>query len=189
MVFNLSGTLNGFRALLNPRLCLPEACVSNFNELSIPLKPDIKAVILDKDNCFAAPNELEVWCEYGETWEKLRNAYPGNRLLIVSNTAGTNDDIGFEQARKVEKNTKVAVFKHSVKKPGCHGEIMKYLYDNKIVTGAHEVAVIGDRIFTDIVMANMMGASGYWIRDGVKNSNNPLVNFEKMLYKFLKHKK
>ena len=35
------------------------------------------------------------------------------------------------------------------------------------VTQACQVAVIGDRLFTDVMMANMMGAWAVWVRDGV----------------------
>lgn len=62
--FNVSASLNVFRLLANPNLCLPHATVSTFNHLPIPLNKafakyknvDIKAVVLDKDNCFAYPN-------------------------------------------------------------------------------------------------------------------------------------
>jgi len=72
MSLNLSGTLNIFRLLANPALCLPHATVPTFNDLPIPVskafaqhgEPDIKAVVLDKDNCFAIPKQNEVYGTY-----------------------------------------------------------------------------------------------------------------------------
>jgi phosphatidylglycerophosphatase GEP4 len=75
---NISGTLNVFRLLRDPTLCLPQHTVSTFNHLPIPLSKafakkdggtsvkevDIQAVILDKDNCFAAPHTNEVYKPY-----------------------------------------------------------------------------------------------------------------------------
>jgi hypothetical protein len=69
---NVSATLNVFRLLTRPTLCLPHATVSTFNHLPIPLnkafgkyeKVDIKAVVLDKDNCFAYPNSNEIHKPY-----------------------------------------------------------------------------------------------------------------------------
>lgn len=70
---NVSATLNVFRLLAKPSLCLPQATVSTFNQLPIPLnavfakkygKVDIRAVVLDKDNCFARPGENEVYGPY-----------------------------------------------------------------------------------------------------------------------------
>lgn len=76
MVFslNISGTLNVFRLLRDPSLCLPHHTVSTFKDLprSFPEalqrngeKVDIRAVVLDKDNCFAVPktNEIHKSCK------------------------------------------------------------------------------------------------------------------------------
>jgi hypothetical protein len=70
--FNVSATLNVFRVLVRPGLCLPHATVSTFDNLPVPLnrafekygKVDIRAVVLDKDDCFARPNENEVYKPY-----------------------------------------------------------------------------------------------------------------------------
>ena len=72
---NLSGTFNVFRLIISPTLCLPHHTISTFNQLPIPLskafeekdggkRTDIRAVILDKDNCFARPHENEVYGPY-----------------------------------------------------------------------------------------------------------------------------
>ena len=72
---NVSATLNVFKLFVNPSLCLPHHTISNFNQLPIPLskafssgdkgkEPDIRAVVLDKDNCFAVPQENVVYKEY-----------------------------------------------------------------------------------------------------------------------------
>lgn len=80
---NISGTLNVFRLLRDPTLCLPQHTVSTFNHLPIPLSKafprkdatingarevDIQAVILDKDNCFATPHTNEVHKPYEVLW-------------------------------------------------------------------------------------------------------------------------
>ncbi len=74
MWMNVSGTLNVFRLLRDPTLCLPQYTVSTFNHLPIPLskafpkkngkEADIQAVVLDKDNCFALPHTDEVHKPY-----------------------------------------------------------------------------------------------------------------------------
>jgi len=67
---NISGTLNLFRLLREPTLCLPQHTVSTLNQLPVPLSKafsskdgaevDIQAVVLDKDNCFAIPHRNQV---------------------------------------------------------------------------------------------------------------------------------
>jgi len=69
---NLSGTLNVFRILFNPSLCIPHATVSRFSDLPTPLSKafhstenvDIRAVVLDKDNCFAVADTNHVYPAY-----------------------------------------------------------------------------------------------------------------------------
>ena len=70
---NISATLNVFKLITNPALCLPHHTIPNFNHLNLPLspasgkkeqQPDIRAVVLDKDNCFAIPEENQVYGPY-----------------------------------------------------------------------------------------------------------------------------
>jgi phosphatidylglycerophosphatase GEP4 len=80
--FNLSATLNILRTIKNPALLYPHATISTFDHLPIPLSkafpdsPDIRAVILDKDNCFAAPRELNVYPAYNVTYIPLLSSNP-----------------------------------------------------------------------------------------------------------------
>ncbi|KKY34423.1 putative had superfamily phosphatase [Diaporthe ampelina] len=177
--FNLSASLNIFKLLSNPSLCLPHAAVSTFRDLPIPLdsafrqkgvEVNIKAVVLDKDDCFAAPETNEVHQPYQEKFEALKAAYPGPRILIVSNTAGAlSYDPKAKLASELEKATGVKVLSHQTKKPGCGAEIMEYFHSHPEtgVSSPSQVAIVGDRLFTDMMLANTMGSYGLWIKDGV----------------------
>lgn len=72
-------------------------------------------------------------------------------------------------ARRLEKATGVPVLAHKIKKPGCGEEIMDYFREHPEtgVKGPRDVAVVGDRLATDMMMANLMGCWGVWVRDGV----------------------
>jgi phosphatidylglycerophosphatase GEP4 len=78
---NLSGTINTFRLLYAPRLARSHVVLNQFSELTFPLgkciaqnvkknygidvpEPDIRAIVIDKDNCIARPHALEVWPAY-----------------------------------------------------------------------------------------------------------------------------
>lgn len=186
---NISGTVNALRILYNPSLFLPHVTVSTFNDLPIPLKvpggEEIKVVLVDKDNCFAKPHSNQVWPEYTDAWTKLRKEYPGNRLMIVSNTSGSSSDPDGSQARLLEQETGVEVFRHSGKKPGCFDEILHHLKAEGLVKSPKEIAVVGDRLMTDVAMANMMGSYAFWIRDGVIPTSNIFTVFEKNFYSFM----
>jgi phosphatidylglycerophosphatase GEP4 len=177
---NVSATVNVLRLLANPSLCLPHHTIATFDQLPLPLstaftnrngstkKPDIRAVVLDKDNCFSIPKRNEVYAPYQSKFDELRKAYPGSRLLIVSNSSGTGSDKNHVEADLLERNTGVKVLRHSTKKPGCHAEIMEYFRKapDTDVTHESQVAIVGDRLFTDVLMANMMGSYGVWIQKG-----------------------
>ena len=73
MNFNLYGSLNSAKLLLKPGLCLPHHIAPTFNDLPIPLdaalqregrRANIRAVVLDKDDCFAYPDAKEVYPAY-----------------------------------------------------------------------------------------------------------------------------
>lgn len=100
----------------------------------------------------------------------MRTEYPGRKLLIVSNTAGAlSYDKDRKLASEVERSTGVTVLSHAVKKPGCGDEIMNYFrqHPETGVTGPHQIAIVGDRLSTDMMLANMMGSWGIWVKGGV----------------------
>ncbi|KAK3325570.1 mitochondrial PGP phosphatase [Apodospora peruviana] len=176
---NLSASFNVFKLLAKPSLCLPHATVATFDDLPLPLDQAfaqkgrqvyIKAVVLDKDDCFAYPEQNQVHEAYKQRFEALRAKYPGRRLLIVSNTAGARSyDKDGKLASQVEAAAGVTVLSHGVKKPGCGHEIMAYFRDHPEtgVTSPAQIAVVGDRLATDMMLANMMGSWGVWVRNGV----------------------
>jgi HAD superfamily phosphatase (TIGR01668 family) len=61
------------------------------------------------------------------------------------------------------------VLPHITKKPGCGPEIMEYFrkYPETGVTRPEQIAVVGDRLTTDVMLANMMGSYAVWVKDGV----------------------
>ncbi|GMG55532.1 unnamed protein product [Ambrosiozyma monospora] len=192
MSFNLSATLNIIRLVLKPELCLPHLTVPNFNQMPIPVTSDlipkdkIKAIVLDKDNCIAKDHDDKVWHEYIEHWEQLKKLYPNaNQLLIVSNSAGTNDDKQHQQANLIEQRTGVTILRHSTKKPGCHVEIMNFFREKGICKSPSEVVIVGDRLFTDVLMANMMGSYGIWLNPGVHESNSVICRLERYVHSML----
>ncbi|KAL1901578.1 hypothetical protein Cpir12675_000447 [Ceratocystis pirilliformis] len=199
MNLNLSATLNSWKLITRPSLCLPHYTMPTFADLPIPLdaplkeqgkKADIRAVVLDKDDCFAYPETNEVYPLYQSHFERLKAAYPGRKLVIVSNTAGAASyDKQGRLAASVESATGVTVLSHSTKKPGCGNEIMAYFaaYPETGVTSPAHIAVVGDRLSTDMMLSNMLGSWGFWIRGGVVDSTKKSMfsRAERPLHDFL----
>lgn len=72
---NVSATLSAFKLLVKPSFCMPHATVPTFDSILLPIskilaaanggkEPDIRAVVLDKDNCFAKPHANTVYKPY-----------------------------------------------------------------------------------------------------------------------------
>jgi phosphatidylglycerophosphatase GEP4 len=51
-------------------------------------------------------------------------------------------------------------------------EYFKSVKDSGVTRPSH-VAIVGDRLLTDVMMANMMGSYAFWIKDGVAESGKP----------------
>lgn len=83
-------------------------------------------------------------------------------------------------ATAVEKATGVTVLSHRVKKPGCGDEIMSYFRNHPEtgVTSPSQIVIVGDRLATDMMLANMMGSWGVWVKDGVvPHEKKSIVSF------------
>lgn len=95
-------------------------------------------------------------------------------MLIVSNSAGTKHDAGqvqvrsskwgdtdaqtISQAESVSYHLSVPVLRHNSPKPAysCIKSIRGYFSTLRVPIRDEELVVVGDRIFTDVVMANRM---------------------------------
>jgi len=92
MNLNLSASLNIFKLIAKPSLCLPHATVATFDDLPVPLERaishkskqvDIRAVVLDKDDCFAFPETSEVHEAYKVGHPVIFITLPGLRIINI----------------------------------------------------------------------------------------------------------
>ena len=106
----------------------------------------------------------------------MRNSLPGNAILIVSNSAGTSSDHGGSECKMLHESTGIDVLEHKVKKPGCWRQVLEYLRAKQSLQDVqpNQIAVIGDRLLTDVMMANLAGCWAIWIKDGVVVNNGPV---------------
>ncbi|KAJ1833951.1 hypothetical protein LPJ63_002361 [Coemansia sp. RSA 2711] len=144
-------------SLLLPRMAVPDIRSINFAALR---RSGIDYVVFDKDNCLTAPYVAHIHPAYKEAWSQCLEAFAPN-VLIVSNSAGTPDDPEFWGAAKVEQALGARVLRHKVKKPGCADEILAAWPDAK----AEQIAVVGDRLATDVLMANRANMLSIWTQN------------------------
>jgi len=118
-----------------------------------------RGAVVDKDNCLTLPHHDELVPELTDAWRECRRTFGEGNVLVVSNSAGTTQhDAGGIQAESISHYLQVHVLRHHTPKPGysCIRGIRSYFASLPTPVKDDELVVIGDRIFTDVVMANRM---------------------------------
>ncbi|KAJ6589966.1 mitochondrial PGP phosphatase-domain-containing protein [Mycena vulgaris] len=153
MPVNIPGILVPFQLLFNPRIILP-----NLTGQRWPNKAGYRGAVFDKDNCLTLPNKDELVPELRDAWEECRQTFGEGNVLIVSNSAGSSSDTGGIQAESVKRSLQAPVLFHSTPKPGysCIHSIQRYFSSLHTPVRTEQLIVVGDRVFTDVVLANRL---------------------------------
>jgi hypothetical protein len=94
-------------------------------------------------------------------------------LVVFSNSAGSGDDAGYEEAHKIERTLGLPVLRHAHKKPLGFDSVMQHFaalspssssggggatpVSGPVVTAPSQLAMVGDRYFTDVLFGNLHG--------------------------------
>ncbi|KAI0045524.1 HAD-superfamily phosphatase [Auriscalpium vulgare] len=163
MPFNLPGTLVPLYALFNPRLLLPSLTIADIRQLDFAAlrKAGYRAVVFDKDNCLTIPHHDKLVPELKDAWRECGETFGPGNVLIVSNSAGTAEDPSLLQAESVTHHLRVPVLRHRSPKPSYSSAdaVRAYFSSLSAPVAPHELVVVGDRIFTDVVLAKRIGQS------------------------------
>eukprot|EP00934_Nitzschia_sp_Nitz4_P004288 Nitzschia sp. Nitz4//scaffold35_size145790//112690//113573//NITZ4_003048-RA/size145790-processed-gene-0.212-mRNA-1//1//CDS//3329549178//4278//frame0 len=130
-----------------------EPNVSQINYQGLKDHCGIQAIVFDKDNTLTGPYENVIHEDAVEGLEAAQAVFGKDRVAILSNSAGTNDDANFEDAKKIEIALGVAVIRHQVKKPGGLNEVLAHFE----IKDPETLCMVGDRLLTDIVFGNLYG--------------------------------
>lgn len=173
----------------------------------------IRALILDKDNTLCPAKTTTFPSKIYAHLHTLRNSPTSpfnistapNSILIVSNRAGSHPRYESEALEIEERlaELKIPVFRlpsspkegvNVEKKPFCGNEVLEWFRERGVVQRADEIAVVGDRLGTDVLMAKEMGAWSVWCRDGVgeevtKGKRNVLEKMEVWVERYLRESK
>ncbi|GEM11058.1 hypothetical protein Rt10032_c13g5075 [Rhodotorula toruloides] len=121
---NWSGITATLAALARPRTLQPNLVVPSIANLDwhrLRHHAGVHAVVVDKDNCIAKPNEddLANSDELRRAWAELLDTFGAENVVVVSNTAGDlRKDPLLIQAETVSRNLRVPVLVHRFPKPG-----------------------------------------------------------------------
>jgi len=133
------------------RLAIPCLMVDSINDISVKelRRSQIKAVIFDKDNTLTSPYAESVHRKISKHLKVLATNF---RVVILSNSAGSLYDWKGKAASIIEKQSGIKVLRHRLKKPARVKNIESVLGCKKA-----EIAMVGDRVLTDIVFGNRNG--------------------------------
>jgi phosphatidylglycerophosphatase GEP4 len=139
-----------------PGLLVPHISVHTLSELNFTaMKQDsgIQAVVFDKDNTLTAPYENVLHPAVVPGLRRAIETFGKDNVAILSNSAGTRDDLDYKDAIEIEAALGIKVIRHDEKKPGGLQEMLHHFQLEDPAT----ICIVGDRILTDIVFGNLYG--------------------------------
>jgi len=140
--------------LRHPALIIPHLSVNNVSELNYRAMKDsagIRAIVFDKDNTLTAPYDYDLHPSVEKGLASAIETFGSENVAIMSNSAGTKDDPGYEDAKMIEKALGIAVIRHDEKKPGGLNEVLSHFG----MDDPAALCMIGDRLLTDVVFGNL----------------------------------
>ncbi|EEB08542.2 hypothetical protein SJAG_03700 [Schizosaccharomyces japonicus yFS275] len=201
MPINIPAITSTFSCIRNPSTLVPDAIYESFATISKDLSRvlsdkykqqiNIKAIVLDKDNCISISKQLDIYHKNLSKLNELKAQYGDRNVVVFSNSIGSQleDKTGID-AREFERRNKIPVIRHTQQKPGGYREALTTLLEQTDARHPKELAIIGDRLLTDIKFANNMGAWGIWLSHGITRKYQWGNMFDRWIYRtFLKNRK
>ena len=178
----------------DPPALLPHATVPTLLHLPIPLgaalptSPTIKALVVDKDNTLCPPKSTFLHAKIVEKIRELRRSEEfqnsDKSILIVSNTAGSTRSEEHEaEALELEQELGLPVLRQHPdrRKPLCKAEILDFFARHGVTKDPAEIAVVGDRLATDVLLARDLGSWSVWVRDGWRDPEQLDIDYAGLL--------
>ncbi|KAJ5792341.1 uncharacterized protein N7503_008319 [Penicillium pulvis] len=192
--------------LINSHLPSSQTTNPEKQQQTPPKPPTIRALVLDKDNTLCPPKTTTFPPKILTKLSELRNSPTSpfnqttnpNAILIVSNRAGShpNYDSEVQSLESQLAHLKIPVFRlpaGTEKKPFCGDEVVQWFREREVISSPSEIAVVGDRLGTDVIMAGLMGSWSVWCKEGVfevgeegKPDRNLLEKMEVWIEKYLR---
>eukprot|EP01080_Neovahlkampfia_damariscottae_P000332 gene332-6746_t len=153
------------------------------NILEIPFEKikrehGIKLIIFDKDNTITKHKQNNIYPPFENKLNELKEKF---KILIISNSSGSNRDLNFKDAIELEKNLNLTILKHGSKKPFLN--IFKCL--NEYNYNSNDILIIGDRLFTDIYFANKNNIKSILVDPISKKEEEFGIKFFRFIENFL----
>ena len=164
-----------------PGLLVPHVAVRNVDELNYDAlrAAGVASIIFDKDNTLTAPYVDTAHVDVSDAIKRAKDAFGEDNCLVLSNSAGSGDDAPeYNAAKACEAALGLRVARHpDAQKPQCLEQVVASLPSSDAST----VAVVGDRLSTDILAANEIGALSVHTRPLDTKGDNPAALVSRFL--------
>ena len=139
-----------------PGLLVPHLEVANFSHLDFEAMhaAGCTGLVLDKDNTVTSPYAMEVHPQLESSLEHAKAIFGPDRIVLLSNSAGTPDDPSNEAADAIEHALGFTVLRRRHKKPRGFESVEAYFGPD---TDVSSLAMVGDRYLTDVTFGNLHG--------------------------------
>ena len=144
----------------------------------------IKYLVFDKDNTLTLPYKPHYFTPQIQAaiLEDCIKVFAQENVAILSNSVGSKDDApDYKEALEVERTLQLPVIRHEKKKPAVKDDILRHFGTDKV----DEIAVIGDRVLSDVVLGNSHGMFTVLVKPFDKNVENFAVKGARKLEDFL----
>eukprot|EP01124_Arcella_intermedia_P028017 TRINITY_DN5606_c0_g1_i4.p1 TRINITY_DN5606_c0_g1~~TRINITY_DN5606_c0_g1_i4.p1 ORF type:complete len:178 (-),score=41.29 TRINITY_DN5606_c0_g1_i4:78-611(-) len=145
----------------------------SFNKLK---ERGYQGIVFDCDNTLTPPYVPAFHPEFKVPIENCSHLFPG-RVLIYSNSAGSNSDKDFENAILLEQNLRLPVLRHTHQKPEGIEEVLQHFKG----IPPKDLVMIGDRYATDIVFGNLNGMLTIHTKPFTSKGENQVVKMIRKL--------
>ena len=164
-----------------PGLLVPHVAVRNVDELNYDAlrAAGVASIIFDKDNTLTAPYVDTAHMDVGDAITRAKDAFGEDNCIVLSNSAGSGDDAPeYNAAKACEAALGLRVARHpDAQKPQCLEGVVASLKSSDAST----VAVVGDRLATDVLAANQCGALSVHTRPLDTKGDNPAALVSRFL--------
>jgi len=154
---NIKGITTLASVIRRPYLISPHVSVDAISEIdfmTMNKKCGIRGIIFDKDNTITAPYDLTVHPKASVGLNQALDIFGSENVAILSNSAGSKDDIDYEHAIEIEQAMGINVIRHDEKKPGGLKDVLKHFPG---IDEPSQLCMIGDRLLTDVLFGNLYG--------------------------------
>ena len=180
---NIPATKKFFNLIFQPKLFIPQQYVKTINNVDIDSlkRMGIKYIVFDKDQTLTSTYSSDYHSKISIL--PFQESFGEKNLAILSNSVGSNNDENFEEAIQTELKMKISVIRHLKKKPDCLQEVLTHFRDKSVNnnddTNIHtrQICVIGDRVLTDVVFANLHGMYSVLVEPLDCKSDHPISIF------------